>query len=78
MPLSDLEFPELFEFIDTHFHLDVLIRRLKTICKELNFDEVEGMLGPFHQHYLLFGIANYVYPSSWQCWREQVKGNKLM
>jgi TatD DNase family protein len=75
MPLSDLEFPELFEFIDTHFHLDVLIRRLKTICKELNCDEVEGMLGPFHQHYLLFGIANYVYPSSWQCWREQVNGN---
>jgi Tat protein secretion system quality control protein TatD with DNase activity len=69
MPLSDLELPE---FIDTHFHLDVLIRKLKTMCKELNFDEVEGMLGPFHQHHLLFGIANYVYPSLWQCWREQV------
>jgi Tat protein secretion system quality control protein TatD with DNase activity len=72
MPLSDLELPELFEFIDTHFHLDVLIRKLKTMCKELNFDEVEGMLGPFHQHHLLFGIANYAYPSLWQCWREQV------
>ena len=42
MPLSDLELPELFEFIDTHFHLDVLIRRLKSMCKELNYDEVEG------------------------------------
>ena len=75
MPLSDLELPELLEFIDIHFHLDVLIRRLKTMCKELNFNDVEGMLGPFHQHHLLFGIANYAYPSSWQYWREQVNGN---
>jgi hypothetical protein len=55
--------------------LDALIHKLKTSSKELNFDEVEGMLGPFHRHYLLFGIANYVYPSSWQFWREQVNGN---
>lgn len=25
-PLSDLKLPESFEFIDTHFHLDILIR----------------------------------------------------
>ena len=72
-----LAITDSFDFIDTHFHLDMLIQRLhKPTQNLLTFRTIQDKISPATKNNLLFGIANYVYPYHWQFWKNQVDENK--
>lgn len=73
--VTPIQHQTYYNFIDAHFHLDKLIARVRSSTTNLDFDDIEKMITPFHEHHLLFGIANYVFPYNWHLWKEQTNLN---
>ncbi|CAC5401381.1 tatD [Mytilus coruscus] len=63
-----------FEFIDSHFHLDLILQKIQTPTGDYHsFDDLQQLVvSNFTKNELLFGIANYVFPHHWRQWEKQV------
>ena len=68
--------PEItqFEFIDTHFHLDLIVQRLsRPTLDAINFKQLETDIIHFNPNNICkFAIANYVFPHNWDLWTDQL------
>ena len=80
MPLSASGFPirvspsqegQSYSLFDSHFHLDQTLVK----CGYSTFAELKAAIEPSGDVVLQFGVANYVYPSSWHKSSIQVGGN---
>lgn len=65
---------ESFLFIDTHFHLDLVIQRLRF----RNFLHMTSVISPSKSHGFYYGIANYVFPKNWGHWKEHLGNSKTI
>ena len=59
---------EPFFIIDTHFHLDLVVKRLRF----RNFMHINTELSPTKSHGFYYGIANYVFPNNWSDWKTHI------
>ena len=55
---------EPFRFVDSHFHLDLVLQRLRM----RNFLHLNSVIAPSEEHGFYFGVANYVSPKHWSSW----------
>ena len=62
------EFEETFFFVDSHFHLDLVLQRLRF----RDFHHFQSKIAPTEGHGFYYGIANYVFPQHWNKWAVQV------
>ena len=65
-PISVPEEP--FFFVDSHFHLDLILQRLRlgTFC------HLSETIAPSDNHGFYYGVANYVFPKHWKNWLRQL------
>lgn len=63
-----LELEENYFFVDSHFHLDLVLQRLRF----RNFHHLQSTIAPYEGHGFYYGIANYVFPQHWNKWAVQV------
>ncbi|XP_063396693.1 uncharacterized protein LOC134681159 [Mytilus trossulus] len=70
-PILDIvpSLPEPFVFVDSHFHLDLVLKRLHF----RTFLHMKSAISPKeHNNSFYYGIANYVFPDHWNDWALQV------
>ncbi|CAC5369751.1 unnamed protein product [Mytilus coruscus] len=65
-PISQSE--EQLVFVDSHFHLDQILRRMRL----RNFQHLQSVVAPGCSQYFYYGVANYVFPSRWNNWDSDV------
>ncbi|CAC5385651.1 tatD [Mytilus coruscus] len=65
-PISQSE--EQLVFVDSHFHLDQILRRMRL----RNFQHLQSVVAPGCSQYFYYGVANYVFPSRWNNWNSDV------
>lgn len=61
-------YPEPFVFVDTHFHLDMTLKRLRL----RNFLHMCSVIAPSDGDGFYYGIANYVFPRYWNDWKNHI------
>lgn len=59
---------EPFLFVDSHFHLDLILQRMRY----RNFLHLESIVSPHSDPGFYYGVANYVFPNQWNKWAAQV------
>ncbi|CAG2252032.1 tatD [Mytilus edulis] len=65
-PISQSE--DQLAFVDSHFHLDQILRRMRL----RNFQHLQSLVAPGCSQYFYYGVANYVFPSRWNNWASDV------
>lgn len=65
-PISQSE--DQLAFVDSHFHLDQILRRMRL----RNFQHLQSVVAPGCSQYFYYGVANYVFPSRWNNWASDV------
>ncbi|CAG2221683.1 tatD [Mytilus edulis] len=64
---------EPFVFVDSHFHLDLILKRLHFNT----FLHMSSRISPAeHNNTFYYGVANYVFPEHWDSWSVQVGAAK--
>ncbi|CAC5370997.1 tatD [Mytilus coruscus] len=59
---------EQLVFVDSHFHLDQILRRTRL----RNLQHLQSVVAPGCSQYFYYGVANYVFPSRWNNWDSDV------
>lgn len=65
-PVSQPEDP--FFFVDRHFHLDLILQRLRN----RTFLQLQSTVSPHGDPGFYYGVANYVFPKHWNLWAVQI------
>ena len=67
----------VFEFIDTHFHLDKFIERYHLNAGIPDFEYIESRMLT-ENNIMLYGICNYVFPVFWSQWNLQIGNSQKL